>query len=242
MAKEQGLELKVGVFVLTGIALFVGMLLSLDVLYLKPGFELRVLFHNATGLEEGAPVRLAGVPIGNVEKINIFKNESGETQIDVRSHIRRDVLIDRDSLVQISAEGLLGEKYLEIRPGSPDAPALTEAETIIGRDPITMTEVANTGQRVVRKLESSVDILNEMIGDPRFQTKIKNNVDDIGIMINEMRIMTASLNTVLQRLEKGEGTIGKLLTEEAIYDDVKELVRDIKEHPWKLLKKDRSRR
>ncbi|MFQ5952377.1 MAG: MlaD family protein [Candidatus Omnitrophota bacterium] len=47
---------------------------------------------------------------------------------------------------------------------------------------------------------------------------------------------------IFGRLRDGEGTVGKLLTEEKIYNDLEDFVADIKAHPWKLLSKPRSRR
>ncbi|MCK4852449.1 MAG: hypothetical protein KAS86_04965, partial [Candidatus Omnitrophica bacterium] len=50
------------------------------------------------------------------------------------------------------------------------------------------------------------------------------------------------LEVILGRLRDGQGTIGKLLVEEKIYDDMEDLVSDIKAHPWKLLNRPRRER
>ena len=74
----------------------------------------------------------------------------------------------------------------------------------------------------------------------RFRTNVKQNVTDFTELIGDLREVTSSLKVVVGRLERGEGTIGKLLTDEAIYDDAKALVKDLKEHPWKLLKQEKK--
>lgn len=52
--------------------------------------------------------------------------------------------------------------------------------------------------------------------------------------------LAGSVNVIVDRLKDGKGTVGKLLTDDAIYDDLEDFVADIKKHPWKLLHKPRN--
>ena len=61
-------------------------------------------------------------------------------------------------------------------------------------------------------------------------------------LTKDMRKLASSAGVVMQRLEDGEGTVGKLLTEEKIYDDLEILVEDIKNHPWKLFYKTKKKK
>jgi len=65
----------------------------------------------------------------------------------------------------------------------------------------------------------------------------KNPVN-MGQQMEKMSELVASFNTVMQKVAKGEGTVGKLITEDTIYNDLEDFVADIKAHPWKLFKKD----
>ncbi len=60
------------------------------------------------------------------------------------------------------------------------------------------------------------------------------------VIVKELKEVAQSLEVILNRMKKGEGTVGKLLTDETIYNDLKALVADIKANPWKLLKKEKK--
>jgi len=59
-------------------------------------------------------------------------------------------------------------------------------------------------------------------------------------LTDTMKELADSASVVVTRLKEGRGTIGKLLVDESIYDNLDDLVADIKAHPWKLLHKPRS--
>jgi len=237
MNGRQTQEFKVGLFVLGAAVIFMGFLFNMDVLYQKTGYRLRVLFNFASGLEVGAPVQLAGVPVGTVQEVNIQKNDEGKTQVEVVSRIRRDVSIDQDASIRINTKGLLGQKYLEIMPGSQPAVVGVQEKLFMGSDPTTLEDAARTGARVMEKLETSVDGLNRLMGDTAFQKRVRENVTNFGELVVELREVAAVLKVIFQRIRDGEGTLGKLMVDDAIYEDLKGLVADVRKNPWKLLKK-----
>lgn len=195
-------ELKVGIFIAVGILVFFIIVFSIgDVYLLRKGYHIGVIFNFANGITESAPARLAGVNVGQVDKIDIFYDEAEKkTKIKLLVWINdENVKIERDSMAVINTLGLLGEKYLEIFPGTKSDDILGNGDEIVGHDPIP-TEL------LAEKLDEFAD----------------------------------SANVVMTRLKEGEGTVGKLLVEEKIYNDLEELVEDIKKHPWKLLQKPRE--
>ena len=202
------IELKVGVFILIGITIFFIIVFSIsDIYFIKPGYRINILFNFASGLARSAPVRLAGVNVGQVETIDItYDKESLRSKAFVRAWIKGGTNIEEDSEITINTLGLLGEKYLEIFPGTGGKSVLKEGSTVTGHDPVSMEKVTEN---------------------------IKNLSD--------------SVTVIVKRLEKGEGTVGKLLAEDAVYDDLKataanfkDFSEDIKKHPWKLLSKPRG--
>src|SRR3989338_1166009 len=197
------IELKVGVFILIGITIFFIIVFSIsDIYFIKPGYRINILFNFASGLARSAPVRLAGVNVGQVETIDItYDKESLRSKALVTAWIKGGTNIEEDSEITINTLGLLGEKYLEIFPGTGGKGLLKEGSTVTGHDPVSMEKVTEN---------------------------IKNLSD--------------SVTVIVKRLEKGEGTVGKLLAEDAVYDDLKataanfkDFSEDIKKHPWKLL-------
>ena len=192
-------ELKVGIFIMIGIAILFIIVFSIGDIYLiKPGYRINVTFNFASGIGPSAPVRLAGVGVGQVEGLKVFydKNED-RTKVEVNAWIKDvNTRIEKDARATINTLGLLGEKYLEINPGTPASGFLKDKDLLIGKDPVPM-------EKITENLASLSD----------------------------------SVNTIVERLRKGEGTIGKLLTEDSIYKNLEAFTDDIKRHPWKLLNK-----
>ena len=238
--RETGQEFKVGMFVIGGFALFIALLFNMDVFKLQSGRALKATFNYTYGLYVGAPVQLAGVPVGNVETIRIRRDDAVHTRVEVTSRIQSDVRVDQGSGARINMQGLLGQKYLEIIPPKEPAEPLGSGGVLLGEDPVGLEDLASSGGTVVKKLESSIDYLNSLMGDEEFRSKLKENVTGFSELIVSLKEVSASLDEILSRLERGEGTIGKLLTDETIYNDLRDLVKDIKANPWKLLKKDKK--
>lgn len=70
-------------------------------------------FNRTDGLREGAPVRLAGVPVGVVSDMRLTDRYKAETVLSLRG----DVELPDDSAAIIETEGLFGTKYIELQPG-----------------------------------------------------------------------------------------------------------------------------
>ncbi|MFH1857546.1 MAG: MlaD family protein [Candidatus Omnitrophota bacterium] len=59
-------------------------------------------------------------------------------------------------------------------------------------------------------------------------------------LVSEMEASSRSLGVILQKIENGEGTLGKLVVDDKLYRDVEGLVGDIRRHPWKLLHREKE--
>lgn len=209
MESKSNLEVKVGLFIFIGLIILTVIVFSVKEFYfLKPRYNVRVVFDFVNGIQVGAPVRLAGVKVGEVEKMNLFYNEELEkTQVEIFVYLKKDVKIPQDSRVEINTLGLLGERYLEITPGKDYARLFKEGDTLMGTDPVSITEVTKMGYQIGLKLDETIN----------------------------------SLNIILGKIKTGKGTLGRLLSEDKLYEDLEYLLKDIKEHPWKLLRKTEKR-
>ena len=109
-------ELKVGVFILIGIAILFLIVFSIgDINLSKTGYKIKVLFGFAAGIGPSAPVRLAGVGVGQIHGIRIIRDEKAKTtKAEITAWINDGAKIEKDAVVTINTLGLLGEKYLEI--------------------------------------------------------------------------------------------------------------------------------
>lgn len=79
--------------------------------------------------------------------------------------------------------------------------------------------------------------LEEALGDVD-RTRVRALIDRTTSALKSANEMLDDAKAVSRRLRTGQGTVGLLLQDDEIYDDLKELLRDLKQHPWKLIWKD----
>lgn len=228
-------EFKIGLFVLAAVAILVTALLRLDVVRTEPRQILKTQFNFTGGLETGAVVQMAGVPIGEVQSLKIIRTEAGKTAVEVTAGVDPHVVIPSDSQIGISTHGLLGTKYLEIRPGM--LGARSTDDVFAGKDPVQIDAMIAAGERMALKMERTVDLVNQLVEDQDFKSALKTNGENVSGLIFELRQAARSINEILDGVKGGRGLIGKMLTDETVYADVRETVADIKRNPWKLWKK-----
>jgi len=89
----------------------------------------------------------------------------------------------------------------------------------------------------VRSALATVDRLGNTIG-PEEQKEIKSALSKLDDIATRADRTLANVDQMVEKMRRGEGTVGQLMTDEEIYDDLKELLRDIKHHPWKLIWED----
>src|SRR3990172_8905754 len=121
-------ELKVGLLILSGLGIIVYS--SVVVTGWGPGLSdsvsLSIHFNNAAGLLVGSPVHVAGVKIGQVQEISL---EQGQAK--VRAAIYKRFTLYADATATIKSLGILGDKYIEVRPGTPSQAQLRDGDTIV---------------------------------------------------------------------------------------------------------------
>ncbi len=152
-------------------------------------YQLVTLVRSAAGLVPGAEVQLAGQAVGQVDRVVLIppedRPESGQAvalwlnvRISVQSQIRED------SRAQVRTQGLLGDRLIDIRPGSAGARILQDGDTL--------------------HAASSVD----------FDALIAEGSEAVGDLVE----ITSNLAELTRGVLEGEGTIGRLVTDAALYD------------------------
>jgi len=242
--KKGDLEFKVGVFVVGALALLGFMVLRAGEMYIRPGYTVKFIFDTVSGVDKGSPVRLAGVPIGEVKKFRALENKDGKHNVEIEAFVDEGVKIEKDADLRVATMGFLGEKYIDIYPGTPGTAIIASGDTLIGRQLTGMDDVFDSGQKLIQKMEYVAEDLREITGDKEFGKAVKGtfvNGDKTFANLEsasaDLKDAAASTKVVMARLRDGEGTVGKLLKEDKVYKDLEAFVADIKKNPWKLLKK-----
>ncbi len=225
MESVRAFEMKVGIFILIGIAILFLIVFSIgDITVSKAGYMIKVRFEFASGIGPSAPVRLAGVGVGQVKGIKVLYDEKDKkTKAELMAWINDGARIENDAKITINTLGLLGEKYLEIIPGTPGAPLLKAGDTVTGKDPIPM-------EKITENLAKMSDSVTEIV------EKLKRGEGTIGKLLTDEKLYN-DLIAFSDKMGKGEGTLPKLLTDDKVYKNLEAFTEDIKKHPWKLLNK-----
>ena len=217
---------RVGLFFLLGLALIWVTFQTLNggKIFKDPGYTLIAGFESLKELKQGDEVRMAGVNIGSIETTRLAgRRAEAVLRIDPKVEIKND------ATASIVMAGLIGTNYIGIDLGSADAPPLrdgAEIKTAVTPDlNAIMAEVGNLG----KKLESALgSISNTINGDgktPGLFQKLDKLVGDNGESV------TASMTNIRQvtdKLNKGEGTIGKLINDSKMHDELLASVSEIK--------------
>ncbi|HOJ40949.1 MAG TPA: MlaD family protein, partial [bacterium] len=188
MNRKTTLEFKVGLFISLGIlALLIFVLATGKASIRGRGYELKVAFGYVGGLEEGAPVRVSGVRVGEVKRIEMEYDVT--PRIILVMKMKPDVRIGRHSRVTIRTLGIIGEKYVEISPCQEKEFALP-GETLTGIDPVDLDRFINMGEDLVRNLNEVVVGVQRVIGDRDVQNRVKSILDNTDGVVSGLRRIT----------------------------------------------------
>lgn len=235
-------EVKVGLFIFLAFVLLAIVVFSISDFYgFAPGYELKVIFDSASGIEPGAPVRLAGVVVGEVRQVAVTVNEAeAKTQAELLVWLKDFARLEEDAVAYVNTSGLIGERYLEMVPGSRGGRILKAGETLRGRNTVAMAQFLNTGYEVVAQLNKTIAAIHSIVGDEETRSALKGTVTNSQEVTASLKTLIDNTNALVEKIKKGEGTVGRFLTEDEIYRDIQATVKDIKAHPWKLFVKTRE--
>lgn len=228
MAKR--IEIYIGSFVLIALIILAVMVISFGQYeYFGKQYVIHAIFNFISGVVEGAPVRYAGVDVGRVVKASLFESENGNTQVRLTLGIKEGVRIKSDSEAVINSLGIIGEKYVELFPGSPDASILKPDEEIHGVDPVALEMVMAKAHKVLGGLENALASVNEVLaGDTK--TDIKDTIVNFKKFGRDVDRLTKKIEIIVNKINSGEGTVGKLIYAQELHDELLALIKGIREH------------
>lgn len=217
---------RVGLFFLLGLALIwvTFETLSGGKVFKDKGYTIIAAFETLKSLKPGDEVRMAGVKIGEVQHTQLAgQRAEAILRIDSTVHIKND------AVATIAMQGLIGTNSISVDLGSanaPDLPAGAEIRTRESADLNTvMTQIGDLG----KKLEGSLGSLGTALtGDgknPGLVQKIDQLVSENHDNVNAT---IANLKEVTDKINKGQGTVGKLINSSQLHDELLATITEIK--------------
>ena len=261
MKKSQN-EAAVGAFVIIGFIILALIVFFVSgVYFFRSGYALSVLYDYVSILDRGAPVRMAGVRIGEVSKVELtYDKATKRTRVLVKLFIEKGVEIRKNYQFEIRGTHILSEPHIEVSPKPGDGPILKDGALIQGADPVPVEALIERAHRIAEDLEGIVGTfhsamegnetaaaLKQVILNLASLTESMNKVmsgseGDLTKSIENIRASSDSLQAILGKIRKGEGTTGQLIFHDELYEDLRGFVAEIKARPWRLLKKDNGKK
>src|SRR6266571_531889 len=258
-------EVGVGAIVLVTVGLFLAAMFYFTGRSLRTGgITVDVMFESVAGLKQGDPVLVSGVKKGRGARVALERVKSVRVTLD----LSKDVAPRIDASAAVAAMDLFGAKFVDYNPGSREE-VLARGRTIAGSNQPDITDVAQgVANRANELMENAMNTLANAPEGPfvkqttrtlqateRVMQRVDSmlssgtgrNIDSISTnlakLTNQLGHTTAQLDTLLSRINRGEGTLGRVAADTTMYHDLHELsvslttlLKDLKEHPDKYMK------
>ena len=156
-------DVKIGLFIFIGLILLTVITFSIGDFFFKPGYNIEVVLGFANGVQESAPVRLAGITVGEVKDASVYKDAEGKTMVRLKLWLTNDAKVEEDAKIIINTLGLIGEKYVEIVPGTPGSPLITPGGIMVGYDSVSVEQITKKGYDIALKLEKVAESLETIL-------------------------------------------------------------------------------
>ena len=186
-------EWRLGFLVFVGLLLLVWASIRGGGAFLENRETLRARFPEVGGLSQGSPVWFRGVEVGSVGKIS-FGEEGDSSYIAVEFSVKNQVIpaLNSDAFVLIAPINFFGEKFVDIREGTPGTGPLDINSLLPSQSPPNIDKLMATGEGILAKIDT-------LAGDLAFITRrIQSGDGSLGQLVNE-RSLHDDLQTMIQK-------------------------------------------
>jgi phospholipid/cholesterol/gamma-HCH transport system substrate-binding protein len=205
--------LAVGIFIVAGLTLF-----ALGIFLVgnrHDAFSQHLLlyseFADVDGLTKGSKVRVGGMDAGQVTKIDVPDSPSSPFRVQMRINEQLHGLVRTDSVVTLDTEGVVGEIFLSIHPGSPGAAIAPANSTLQGKPAINISDLMTHGLGVMDDADASLKQLGSKLN----------------VSLDGMNVAVGNANSLLVGLKQGRGPAGMLLRDEKMADQIRETMTNV---------------
>ena len=206
-------NLAVGIFIIAGVTLF-----ALGIFLVgnrHEAFSRHVLlyteFADLDGVTKGSKVQVAGMDAGQVTGIEVPRSPSGHFRVQMRVDEQLHGLVRTDSVVTVDTEGVVGDTFLTIHSGSPNA-AIAQADSVLqSKPPVTMSDLLSHGLGIMNDADAT----------------IKQVGGKLNVALDGVNGAVGNANDLLIGLKEGRGPAGMLLRDEKMAGQIRETMSNV---------------
>jgi len=206
---KNTLETRLGIFfalALIAAFLIMEMIGSFD--FFKRGIRVHAQFNTVQELKEGDPVKIAGVQVGRVEKIDLL-----EDKVDVTMKLNKPDYVKTDSKAIVKFAGLMGQNFVEIRFGSATAPKADNHTLIKSEEQPDLSMLMSR----LDKVASGIERATESISGESFEKLLAPLTDFVKENSPRLTAILSNIKTISTQVAEGKGTVGRLINDDTFY-------------------------
>jgi len=202
-------EQRIGLFFLVGLVLLiVAIELTLGLGLFRRRYPLFATFRDVQGLDVGADVRLAGIRAGRVADMTI---EGDHVRVELG--VDGNVEVKKDAVARLDFRALSGERFVALSLGSPGAKRAEPGDTLEGETPASFSDAVDELASVAENINDLSSNLNA--NAERLLTTLADVVDENRTALGSL---TGNLASITDKLDRGTGTLGRLVNDPTLYD------------------------
>lgn len=209
-------ETTVGIFVIASLA---ALLIMIVIVARQEGLfqeyvKYRAIFKNVSGLKAGSEVHLAGVTVGNVTNTAI--NPDGNIVVTFNVLKQYSDRIRQDSRCTVGFMGLLGEKSLDLTPGSINKPPIPPEGLVVSVEPLDITQL-------LARAAPSLDDVQKVL------TNLVSITEGMAGSESDFNKIFSELKNIVSKINAGKGSLGKLVNDQSLYRDTAETMAQVRQ-------------
>ncbi len=172
-------------------------------------------FGNVNGIMKGAKVRVGGMDAGQVQDLQVPSSPEHKFRLRLQVEDKLRGLVRDDSVVTIETEGIVGDKFLMVHPGSERSPEAQKGFTLPSKEPFDIGKMVEQASGVLNQANGLVGQLQGTLGD--VQHRLDGSLDSVTRTVNDANGMIADVR-------HGKGAAGVLLENPQTAQELQEAV------------------
>ncbi len=183
---------------------------------INPKVRIEAAISDVKGLKKGAPVWVFGIEEGSVEDISLNPKYGTVVTISIYKKVLK--VLKKDATASVLTMGLLGDKYVELSPGTTNTAPLAPGDMIRGTAQIDLKDVMETGGQSIKKVTEFIDKMGKLVEKMETSKGTLSRFLEDPALYDNLKESSRNLAAVTADIRDGRGTLGLLVKDPSLYE------------------------